>query len=107
MTQEAISDLGTGSHNLVGGAHVADIKQTGWDRGLPWRPGRGRGDDRDDFHLGEPRKTFQRRAPSPLPLMFIGEHVCRALTTAKDSDGVLVLGVPAAFWERQAHELWR
>ena len=39
--------------------------------------------------------------------MFIGEHVCRALTTAKDSDGVLVLGVPAAFWERQAHELWR
>ena len=50
LTQEAISDLGTGSHNLVGGAHVADIKQTGWDRGLPRRPGRGRGDDRDDFH---------------------------------------------------------
>lgn len=73
---------------------MTDVKQTGWDRGLPRR-------------LGEPGKTFQRRAPSPLPLMFIGEHVsavCRALTTAKDSDGVLVLGVPAVFWERQAHE---
>ena len=60
------------------------------------------GDDREDSHLGESGKAFQRRhAAPPTPNV---SAVCRAQTAPKDSDRVLVLGVPAASWERQAHE---
>lgn len=51
--------------------HMTDIKQTGWDRGLPGTLGGAEGDDRDDSYLGEPRKAFQRRGPLPRPLMSI------------------------------------
>ena len=96
MTQEAISDLGTGSHNLVGGAHVTDIKQTGWDRGLPRHPGRGRG--------GRCPPCLSLLGVLPVPLLGTRLQDTRELTSFKTSHSPAPppVGAPPPPWRSHA-----
>lgn len=103
----ALSDLGTGSHNLVGEVHENNKKKNGKSRGLSRSSFGVAEEDRDKSHLGKPGRPLGGGLPF-LCQTFIGFPVCQALCWApeatKDSDGAPVTEELAASQESLARE---